>query len=48
MVINIAEELAKGAHSASIASLFPRNEAREEFAFQPLLQYQVNVDNRVR
>ena len=46
VVINIAEELAKGAHSAAIASLFPKNEDRERFAFQPLLQYQVNADSQ--
>ena len=46
VVINIAEELAKGPHSASIASLFPKNDDREQFAFQPLLQYQVNADSQ--
>jgi hypothetical protein len=46
VVINIAEELAKGPHSAAIASLFPKNEDRERFAFQPLLQYQVNADSQ--
>ncbi len=46
VVINIAEELAKGPHSASIASLFPKNDDRERFAFEPLLQYQVNADSQ--
>ena len=32
VVLNLAEELAKGPHSASIASLFPRNEELEQWA----------------
>jgi hypothetical protein len=46
VVLDINQELAKGPHSASIASLFPTNEEREAFAFQPLLQYQVNAKSR--
>lgn len=45
VVLDIARELAKGPHSASIVSLFPKNEAREQFAFQPLLQYRVNAES---
>jgi hypothetical protein len=32
VVINLADELAKGAHVVTIASLFPKNEARERWA----------------
>jgi hypothetical protein len=46
VVIDIFAELAKGPHSAAISSLFPRNDEREKFAYQPLLQYQVNAESQ--
>jgi hypothetical protein len=39
VVLNLAKELAKGPHVATIASLFPKNPALEQWAGQQVLQW---------
>jgi LPXTG-motif cell wall-anchored protein len=44
VVLNLADELAKGPHIATIASLFPKNSDFDLWAFQQLQQWQVNYE----
>ena len=39
IVLNLADELAKGPHMVSVASLFPRNQNYEQWSFQQMEQW---------
>lgn len=46
VILNVAEELAKGPHSATIDSLFPRDEARERWAAGQMQTYNEALSKR--
>lgn len=44
VALNLADELAKGPHIATIASLFPKNSDFDQWAFQQVQQWKVNYE----
>ncbi len=47
VVLNLADELAKGPHVATIASLFPKNDVYDLWAFQRVAQWKVNYEGTI-
>ncbi|HTP08174.1 MAG TPA: hypothetical protein VMP08_07985, partial [Anaerolineae bacterium] len=47
VVLNLADELAKGPHIAAIASLFPKNSDLDLWAFQPVQQWKANYEGLI-
>jgi hypothetical protein len=47
VVLNLADELAKGPHVETIASLFPKNPDYETWAYQQKLQWKVNYEENI-
>jgi hypothetical protein len=47
VVLDIAKELAKGPHGMAIKDLFAKNQEREDFAQQPLSEYQAKAQAMV-
>jgi hypothetical protein len=41
VVLNLADELAKGPHMVSVASLFPKNQSYDQWSFQQLDQWKI-------
>ena len=48
VVIDLAEELAKGPHTVSIESLFPTNAARDDWARSRLQEWRAGFEGRIR